>query len=192
MPAMPNNSPVPPATRGFEQARWEVDRSHSSVSFTIRHMAVATVAGAFDRFAGELETGPAGLCAAGGTVEVDSLYTGERRRDEVLLGKGFLDVEGHPQIRFDSRRIQNARGAVQVDGELTIRGARREVILTGVVEPAAVGPGEPQRLALSARGTISRSEFGVTGGGLLERVGAALSDQVKIAVALSAVRIDDE
>lgn len=166
---------------------WEVDPRASTVGFSIRHLSIATVSGAFDSFQGVLETGPSGLRAARGTVAAASLYTGDRTRDQVLLGSGFLDAESHGEITFTSDQIDVAGPHVRVVGKLTIRGVQRQIELKGTVERATGSSGE-ELLRLAALGTISRKDFGVTGGGLIERVGAALGDRVMITVELSAVR----
>ena len=34
---------------------WQIDASHSSVDFSVRHMMISTVRGTFDRFSGTVE-----------------------------------------------------------------------------------------------------------------------------------------
>jgi polyisoprenoid-binding protein YceI len=163
------------------------------VGFSIKHLMVATVRGSFERFGAELETDATGLVRATGVVEAASLVTGDAKRDEVVCGPSFLDAGTHPGIAFASRKIEHlAGGAIRVLGDLTIRGTSRPVQLSGTVTARRGDNEEDVRMDIVIGGSVSRSEFGVTGHGVLERSGAALSDGVKIALELSAARIDED
>lgn len=186
----PTEAQTRPAVR---PGRWAVDTEQSRLAFTIRHLLVATMSGVFLRFESELETGPSGLVCATGVVRTASLDTGDPTRDQVVLGPGFLDGETHPDIVFASSEVeQDDDGAVRVLGDLTIRGITRPVVLVGSVTAMPGGPDQHERIAIDARGAISRSEFGVTGGGILERSGAALSDTVKIDLQVCAVSVPED
>lgn len=167
--------------------RWTVDPERSTVGFAIRHLSVATVRGTFGRFAGWLETDESGLTAAEGTVEAASVNTGDDKRDTALRNPGFLDADGYPSIAFASREIEQRDGAVSVLAELTIKGIARPIRLTVTGAGLERGAGPNRRARIVAAGEISRSEFGVTGGGVLESHGALVSDTVKITLDLSAI-----
>lgn len=170
--------------------RWAVDPTRSTVGFSIKHLMVATVRGSFERFGAELETDASGLVRATGTVEAASMVTGDAKRDEVVCGPSFLDAATHPGIAFASREIEHgAAGAIRVLGDLTIRGTTRPVRLTGTITARR---GEDARLDIVVGGSISRAEFGVTGHGVLERSGAALSDAVKITLEISAAPVGED
>lgn len=94
--------------------RWSIEPERSRVGFTIRHLTVATVHGAFQRFDGSLETDRSGLERASGTVEAASIDTGDPKRDEVLLAfyreqLGFEEVT-HPAPTF----TMLSRGALRL------------------------------------------------------------------------------
>src|SRR3954468_3903898 len=81
---------------------WNVDPSHSSVEFQVKHMGLATVKGFFGEFAGKLEVAEDGTVTADGTVEAASLNTRSAQRDEHLRSADFFDVENYPQLTFQS------------------------------------------------------------------------------------------
>lgn len=173
--------------------RWAIDPTRSTVRFSIKHLMVATVRGSFERFGAELETDASGLVRATGTVEAASMVTGDAKRDEVVCGPSFLDAAAHPGIAFASREIEHgAAGAIRVLGDLTIRGTTRPVRLTGTITARRGDDEHQDALEIVAGGSISRAQFGVTGHGVLERSGAALSDAVKIALEISAARIGED
>ena len=169
--------------------RWEIDPRRSRVRFSVKHLMVATIRGEATRFEGTLEGDGSGLTRASGTVEVAGLRTGDPKRDEVLLGRDFFDAADHPRIRFASSRIEPAgAGRVRIAGELTIRGRTHEVGFE-----AEHGPldGGSETVELRARGELSRERFGVTGGGVIEAAGAAVSDRVAVELELLAQRCPD-
>ena len=86
---------------GLPERSWEIDPSRSRVAFEVRHLGVAKVKGSFGSFAGTIDTGPAGLAAAG-TVGVGSVETGDRLRDSMLRGGDFFDEQAYPEIAFSS------------------------------------------------------------------------------------------
>jgi len=172
--------------------RWLVDPSGSSVSFTLKHMMLATVNGRFHEFDGTLETGP-GAPRAIGVVKAASLDTNEAVRDEHLRGSpDFFDVARYPKISFSSTRIERAAdGRLRIVGELTMRSITREIELDAKVGATTRGPGGVERVELALRGELNRRDFGLTWNQALEAGGALLGNKVKIALDISAVKALD-
>src|SRR5262245_44102449 len=107
-----------------QAGRWEIDKSHSDVQFTVRHMVVTKARGRFTRWAGEIdldETDPARSSVAV-RIEADSIDTGHADRDAHLRSADFLDVENHPRLEFRSTGIELVDSErYRIHGELTIR-----------------------------------------------------------------------
>ena len=78
---------------------WSVDPSHSNVEFSVKHLGIATVKGAFREFEGTLVIGE-DLATASGTVQVASVDTNEPQRDAHLRSADFFDAENHPELTF--------------------------------------------------------------------------------------------
>ena len=85
---------------------WAIDPSHSAIGFSVRHLGIATVRGAFERFSGSLEAGEQ-LEQASFAAEIDaaSITTSEEQRDAHLRSADFFDVEAHPTISFRSNAV---------------------------------------------------------------------------------------
>jgi polyisoprenoid-binding protein YceI len=170
---------------------WNVDPSHSSVAFEVKHMMIATVRGHFSQFAGRLiaaEDDPANSKAFG-TVMTASVDTGNADRDAHLRGPDFFDSERYPEMRFESTRIQHVDGGLyEVTGDLTIKATTREVTIDVTVEGAATDPWGNDRVGLAIRGTIDRTEFGLTWQQKLAAGGMLVGEQVTIVIDVSAVR----
>jgi polyisoprenoid-binding protein YceI len=169
--------------------KWSVDTPRSSVSFTLKHMMLATVNGRFRAFDGTLETG-SGAPRATGVVKAASVDTNEAVRDEHLRSSpDFFDVEHYPEISFDSTRIDHPDdGRLRIVGDLTIRGITREIELDAQLGQTTREPGGVERLELELRGELNRKDFGLTWNQALETGGALLGNKVKIALDISAVK----
>src|SRR5205807_1593654 len=86
---------------------WEIDPGHSTVEFSVRNMGIVNVKGHFDEFEGKLESdGELGSLRASGSVQVASISTHSEKRDAHLLADDFFDAENHPEIIFESTRIE--------------------------------------------------------------------------------------
>jgi polyisoprenoid-binding protein YceI len=168
---------------------WSVDTPRSSVSFTLKHMMLATVNGCFREFDGMLETG-SGAPRAAGVVKAASIDTNESVRDEHLRNSpDFFDVERHPEISFNSTRIDSpAGGRLRIVGELTMRGVTREIELDARLGDTTREAGGVERMQLELRGELNRRDFGLTWNQALEAGGALLGNKVKIALEISAVK----
>jgi polyisoprenoid-binding protein YceI len=171
---------------------WTLDPVHTTVGFSVRHLMITNVRG-------ELQ-------CAGGAVRYDadrpeattmlvtlpaaSIHTRDAQRDAHLRSPEFFDAEQHPTITFRSTRARAAgAGALEVTGDLTIRGTTREVTLA-VVEIT----GEQRdfqgnaRIGASATTKISRSAFGMSFNKVLESGGIALADEVSLTLDVSLIK----
>ena len=95
---------APPAS-GSE---WEIDASHSSAQFAVRHFMVSTVRGTFGTLSGAVNLDEQDITQSSVTAEIDvtSIDTREAKRDEHLRGTDFFDVEKHPTMRFVSKKVE--------------------------------------------------------------------------------------
>jgi polyisoprenoid-binding protein YceI len=168
---------------------WNIDPSHSSVEFQVKHMGIATVKGQFNEFQGTLVVGDDGAIAASGTVEVASVDTREEQRDEHLKSPDFFDVANNPQITFASTAIEPVdEDSFKVTGDITIHGVTKPITLDATVEGGDTDPWGNERVALSASGQLSRGEFGMKFNQALGSGNMLVADKVKIAVDISAVK----
>jgi polyisoprenoid-binding protein YceI len=137
---------------------WTVDPSHSNVEFSVKHLGIATVKGAFREFAGTLVIGEdLATATASGTVQVASVDTNEPQRDDHLRSADFFDADNHPEITFAARGAELRDGdTVHVIGQLTVRGISRPQNLTARLTGVAA-----DALVLETEFTVDRDEFGL-------------------------------
>jgi polyisoprenoid-binding protein YceI len=181
-PATTTDLPLTPGT-------WTLDLAHSTVEFTVRHLAISKVRGRFHRFEGVLDVGErTETTELRASVDLSSVDTGNEDRDAHLRGPDFFDVETHPQMTFVSRSIRavDARG-YEVVGDLTLNGITRAETLAVTFHGRETFPGDGRvHAGFEATGTINRSDYGVAfnvpmgGGGFViaDRVGIELDIQL--------------
>ncbi len=169
---------------------WQIDPTHTTIEFSVKHMMITTVRGQFKSFAGNLHIDPSNPAASRveGSIDVASIDTREAQRDAHLRSADFFDVENYPKMSFRSSRIEPL-GANQykVYGQLTIKDVTREVVFDVADEGRGQDPWGNQRWGISASTKISRKDFGLTWNVALETGGWLVGDEVKIAVDLQLV-----
>jgi polyisoprenoid-binding protein YceI len=169
---------------------WNVDPAHSSVEFSIKHMMIATVRGRFKDFEGTIEAAESiEDSKVTGVVRTASIDTNEPTRDEHLRGPDFFDCEHYPEARFESRRIVPLGGPkFRVVGDLTLKAVTREIEMEATIEGFEKDPWGNDRVGISARGKINRTEFGLNWQRALETGGFLLGEEVKMMIDVSAVK----
>ena len=174
---------------GIAQGTWNVDPSHSSVEFQVKHMGLATVKGFFGDFEGKIEVGDDGTISASGSVDAASLSTRSAQRDEHLRSADFFDVENHEKLSFQSTSVdQLDEETYRITGDLTIRGTTKEVVFEGVTQGVDQDPWGNTRVGLEVVGQIERSDFGLNWNQALESGGVLVGKKVKILLDLSTVK----
>jgi polyisoprenoid-binding protein YceI len=171
---------------------WEMDPSHSSFQFKVRHMTVSNIKGDFSKFQGVVTIDEKDITQMKVEVAIEStsVNTGHPQRDEHLRGPDFFDVAKYPTITFASRKVIKADGhRLRVIGDLTIHGVTREITVD--VEgptPEVKDPGGNSRRGATATTKISRREFGLTWNKVLDNGGLVVGDEVSIYLELELVR----
>jgi len=170
---------------------WNIDTTHSSIGFTVRHMVFAKVRGRFASWNGALTLDPSDLTQAGVEVEIDaaSIDTGVADRDNHLRSPDFFDVEKFGQLRFKSTQVEATGGErYRVHGELTIRDVTKAVVLEAEYSGQAKDPWGNQRVAFTAKTAVDRREFGLTWNQMLEAGGVLVGERIEIELEVQAVQ----
>lgn len=166
---------------------WAIDAVHSEVSFVVRHLGVSKVRGRFDSFEGQVVTAQDPLqSTVRATIDAATVNTGHEQRDEHVRSADFLDVANQAHLTFVSKSVRVDDDAVQVEGDLTVRGVTKPVTLD--VEVNGFGEDYMGRkvVGFSATTEINRTDFGVTGG----QASVILSEKIKITLEVEAVKQD--
>lgn len=179
------------AAQGVWAETYEIDASHSSATFSIRHI-VSQVKGRFTQVSGSVVYDPKEPEKATVTARIPaaSINTDNERRDTHLKSADFFDVATHADITFQSRSVKKDGDKLEVTGVLTMRGVEKEVTLSvetlGVAE--AMGG---VRAGFEATTTINRKDFGISWNRALDQGGFVLGDEVKVTLSIEAAHKKD-
>jgi polyisoprenoid-binding protein YceI len=168
---------------------WTVDPAHSNVEFSVKHLGIATVRGAFNDFEGSFVVGEDGNARARGTVQAASIDTNEDQRDTHLRSEDFFHAEVHPELSFESTEIRPLdEDSFLIHGDLTMRGVTHPIVLDAEVQGTEIDPWGNERVALEASGQLNRSEWGMTFNQALGSGNMLVSDKVKLTLDVSAIK----
>jgi polyisoprenoid-binding protein YceI len=171
---------------GAATSEWKIDPQHSSAEFSVRHMAISTVRGAFSKVTGSvlLDDKDITKSTVNVTIDVSTVDTREPDRDKDLRSDKFFDVAHFPTMTFKSKKVEQvAPGKLKVTGDLTIRGTTKEVVLD-VEGPTAPmkDPWGNVRAAATATSKVNRQDFGVKWNATLDNGGVVVGDDVNITI----------
>ena len=173
---------------GYVVGTWDIDASHSTVGFSVRHMMVSKVRGYFREFSGEIVTAanPADSTVTA-TIDMDSIDTRQEQRDAHIKSADFFDVGNHTAMEFRSTGVRNKGEDWVVEGDLTIKGITKPVELA--LELNGFGPDAygGTRAGFSAKTDISRKEFGVDIDMPMDGGGVVVGDKITVELEIEAV-----
>ncbi|WP_437683397.1 YceI family protein [Sorangium sp. So ce131] len=172
-----------PSAIPSQAARWTIDASHTTVSFSVRHMMISNVRGEFAGVAGEVTYDPRRPEASkvSVTIDVASIHTRDDKRDAHLRSADFFDVEAYPTMTFVAKSALRRGDGLEILGDLTIRGVSREVTLAvSEISGEHADPWGNRRLGATAATKIRRSDFGMNFNAILETGGVLVGDEIAI------------
>jgi polyisoprenoid-binding protein YceI len=145
---------------------WQIDPNHTAAQFSVRHLGISTVRGAFTKVSGRVTYDPVNPAKTliDVTIDANSVDTRVEMRDNDLRSPNFFDVAKFPTLTFKSKRTEtNGAGKLKITGDLTIHGVTKEVVLD-VDGPSAPmqDPRGKSHMGASATTKINRQDFGVT------------------------------
>jgi polyisoprenoid-binding protein YceI len=166
---------------------WTIDKNHSEVDFTVRHLGISNVHGRFGIAEGKILFNEADATKSSVTVTIDttSVDTGVVNRDNDLKSDHFFDVATYPTATFVSTNVAKNGNDLTVIGNLTLHGVTKPIVLA-VEGPSAPVPGMDHKphSGYSATTTIKRNDFGI---GAKMPV-AMLGDDIKLEIELDVAK----
>jgi polyisoprenoid-binding protein YceI len=168
---------------------WALDDTHTEIGFSVRHMMVTDVKGAFDKYTGVINIDDKDPTKSVVNVDIDvnSINTKVAKRDAHLKSPDFFDAANHPKMTFKSTKIEKGAKAntYKVTGDLTIRGTTKPVVLDVEVSDAWTDPkewGGNVHRGVKATGKINRQDFGLKWQTKLDKGGVVAGDEVTLTI----------
>jgi polyisoprenoid-binding protein YceI len=173
---------------------WNLDPTHSSVEFSVKHMMMTTVRGRFKDVRGTITIDEDNPDNSRVEVEMDvaSIDTGVADRDAHLQSGDFFDAEAYPAITFRSKRVEGCTDEegcrFQLTGDLTIRDTTMEITLDCVFEGRGTDPWGGERLGFAATGDVDRRDWGLRWNQAIETGGVLVANKVKFDIEVQFVK----
>jgi len=168
------------------QSSWKLDKVHSSVTFTVRHMVISDVTGSFKDFTVDLNLGKDDFSDAEvqSTIKVGSISTDNTMRDNHLKSDDFFNAEKFPEIHFKSTSFEKLSDTkYKITGDLTIRDVTKTVTFDATLN----GTLKTDRGVLSAwkaTTTINRFDYNLKWNKTIETGGLIVGQDVIITLNL--------
>jgi polyisoprenoid-binding protein YceI len=164
---------------------WKIDPAHSEITFKVKHLVVSTVTGYFNKFDAKIETDSDDFSDAKITFEADvnSISTKNEQRDTHLKSEDFFDAQHHSKMIFISKSVNKISDhEMQVKGDLTIRGIKKQITLDVIYNGTVSGFGGSEVAGFEVRGKVNRFDYDLKWNALTEAGGVVVSNEVKIEI----------
>jgi polyisoprenoid-binding protein YceI len=170
-----------------QTSTWTPDKAHSEVDFTVLHMSLSKVHGRFSVSGGQINWNEADVTksSVNMTIDVTSIDTGVAPRDNDLKSSNLFDCGQFPTATFVSTSVSKAANGLTVNGNLTLHGVTKPVVLE-VQGPMGPVPGMDHKphAGFSATTTLSRSAFGIGA----KYPTAVIGDDVQLSIELDVAK----
>jgi polyisoprenoid-binding protein YceI len=148
---------------------YDVQPAGSSVGFSVTNFLVTTVDGTFHTFRGKVTIGDSiATTRIEASADTQSVDTGNGSRDEHLRSADFFDAAKYPRMTFTSTQVWGTPDNLGIKGNLTIKGATKEVVFSARILDSGV---------VRAEATIDRTAFGIT-------YGASIKNDVRLKLSI--------
>ncbi len=179
--AVPSNSNKAKAQDSGAET-FEVDATHSSVLFKVKHKETAYYYGKFIDVNGTISFNRSSPnnSSVSLTVPADSVRTWNKKRDNHLKGDDFLNVEQHPKIKFESKSVSSTGdNQYKLTGDFTLHGVTKEITITAE-KTGEKKTGDGHIIGFHTKFSINRSDYG------MDKMLGAVGDKVTLIISIEA------
>jgi polyisoprenoid-binding protein YceI len=165
-----------------------IDPIHSSISFSVKHIMISHVIGRFEQFEGTIAFDQSDLAdsAFSATLQVSSIDTRFKLRDDHLKSPEFFDATKFPTITFTSKTVTGQKGEYKLVGDLTIKGKTKEISFPVAINGPVKDKQGSSVIGLSGQLTINRQDYGISFNMPLDNGGVMVGNDVKIDINIEA------
>jgi polyisoprenoid-binding protein YceI len=168
---------------GYIAGTWKLDPTHSEISFSVRHLAISKVKGTFETWDATAVTAEnPEQTTVTATIDVASVNTNQKDRDNHLRTSDFFQADEHPTIEFVSTGLDHDGSDFVLNGNLTLRGVTKPVTIKGEFGGVITDGYGQTKAGAAGSFKINRHDFGVSWNAALEAGGLTLGDDVTISI----------
>lgn len=167
---------------------YSIDKAHSSIGFSAKHLMVSKTNGQFTDYDGTINFDPSDLAKSKVevTVKAASITTNMEKRDAHLKGADFLDVEKFPTLTFATKSIAQSGDGYQLTGDLTIKGVTKEISVPAEISGPVKSPMGGTVIGIHSNFKINRQDYGVSWNKTMDSGGVVVSDDVVVDINIEA------
>lgn len=168
-----------------QATKFELDKAHTDVTFKAPHLMVSKVKGRFNDFSGSFDFDEKTMKVDNVmvTIKANSIDTNEKDRDKHLRSKDFLDADKFPELTFKgTKTIYEKDKPDKIEGDLTIRGVTKKVVLDVDYNGAVTDPMGNRIISFDASTKINRKDFGLNWNKSLDKGGWVVGDDLEIEI----------
>ncbi len=166
---------------------WNLDPVHSQVGFSVGYL-VGTFRGSFSPVSASLEVAEDGSAKLEGSASVADVKLQDANLIGHLQSPDFFDAERNPTLSFNADTIRRTGEQVEVEGQLTMRGATNPITLTGTLTDPIEDAHGNQRIGLTLAGEVDRTDYGINWNMPLPTGKQALANEVALSAELYLVK----
>jgi polyisoprenoid-binding protein YceI len=169
---------------------YKINNAHSSISFKV-HQYLAVTNGKFKKFSGtiDIDRDHPENSSVTAKIDVRSIDTGIRKRDDHLRSAEFFNVGKFPEITFKSQSVkQTGQQSGDIMGDFTMHGVTKPItlhvkLLTPLRDEASM---QHSRWEVTTA-PLKRRDFGLMFGSSTEAV-SGIGQEVAINIEIEAVK----
>ena len=168
---------------------YTIDKVHSSINFSVRHLLISSVKGRFGDFSGSiaLDKDTIENSSTKVTIKTASVDTDNEGRDEHLRNADFFNIEKFPEMSFSSSKVVKRGSFYIMTGNFTLNGITKEIEIPFELMGPVTGPSGKSHIGAEAELIINRKDYGMTWNKTFDTGGVAVGDEVKIELLIEAV-----
>jgi len=169
------------------QTKWNIDKVHSKVLFSVTHLIISEVTGEFKDFTGSIEYAKDDFSDAkiDFTVDVNSISTDNDMRDKHLKSDDFFNAEKFPQITFKGKSLTKVNdNNYKLTGDFTIRDVTKQITLDVIYNGTIKDPYGNTKAGFKIIGQINRFDYNLKWNKLIEAGGAVVGKTVTMTINL--------
>lgn len=178
------------------ETQWKIDKAHSMISFSVKHLMISNVKGSFTKFDASIYTTDKDFSQVKIELQIDvaSISTGDYERDENLQSNDYFDVRNHDKIYFKSAQIEKGDdpGKQHLWGDLTIKGVTKRIMLNVVPGGMITDLSGNEKAGFKISGKINRTDWDLKWNQPLVVGGTLLSEEVEIVCDIELLNMNEE
>ncbi len=162
---------------------WTLDKSHTSIRFSVPHLVISEVDGYFQDFNIEIQSSKEDFTdmKVKASIRVASINTDNSQRDNHLKSDDFFNAEKYPEIKFISTDVKKVSDKnYKITGDLTIRDITRKVVFDAIRIGTVKSPWGQTVSAWKASLKLNRFDYNLKWDKKIETGGLVVGDEITI------------